>query len=124
LFQYINDFVESANTIDGYGIFYKNVRATVLAQGMSKTQVKKYRNHKIVPAAFFIFLREAGIIKPTVKVSQGGTSKDEFERILKQNHIQSEQERSVNEYREKLRIKKYCDPELNKSFAENHIWQG
>ena len=121
--KWINDFVESARTKNGYGKFYRNIHAIVLAQSMSKMQIKKFKKHGIVPVAFFIFLREAGIIKPTIKVSQGGTSKDEFERILKQNHIQSEQERSASEYKEKLRIKKYCDPELNKSFAENHVLQ-
>jgi len=122
IFRDLDDFIQSARTDDGYGTFYRNIHATVLAKSLSRMQIKKYKKHGIVPVAFFIFLKEAGIIRPTIILPKGGTSKEEFEKIYKQNHIQSEQERSAKEYKEKIRIKKFCDPELTKSFAENHVW--
>jgi len=123
IFKWINDFVESARTENGYGKFYRNINAIVLANSLSDMQIKKYKRYGIVPAAFFMWLRESGIVKSTMEIPYGGASKQEFLKIFKQNYIQTEQERSACEYREKIRIQKFCAPELNKAFAnQDHIW--
>jgi hypothetical protein len=88
IFKYLNDFIQSAQTETGYGKFYKNVHAIELAKGMSKTQIKKYKKHKIVPAAFFIWLREAGIVKASIEIPYGGATKTEFLKIFKNNYVQ------------------------------------
>jgi len=88
IFKYLNDFVDSAQTENGYGKFYRNIHAIVLANSMSKMQIKKYRKHKIVPAAFFIWLRESGNVKSTMEIPNGGAPKQEFIKIFKQNYVQ------------------------------------
>lgn len=88
IFKYLSEFIQSAQTQTGYGKFYKNVHALELAKGMSKMQIKKYKKYKIVPAAFFIWLRDAGIVKASMEIPYGGASKQEFIKIFKQNYIQ------------------------------------
>ena len=44
IYKYLNDFVASAQTENGYGKFYRNIHAIVLANSMSKMQIKKYKN--------------------------------------------------------------------------------
>jgi len=123
ILQYIDHFVKSATTTDGYGVFYKDIHATELAKGLSKMQFKKYKRYGIVPAAFFIWLREASIVKSSMKIPRGGTSKDDFLKILAQNYVPTEQQCSAREYKEKMRIQKYCAPELNRAFAnQDHVW--
>jgi hypothetical protein len=119
----IDHFIKSARIPDGFGMFYKNIHATELAKSMSNLQIKKCTRHGIVPAAFFIWLREAGIVKSTMQIPHGGAPVKDFLEIFKKYHIQTEQERSAREYRERMRIQKYCAPELNKSFGnQDQIW--
>jgi len=119
----IDHFIQSARTPDGYGMFYKNNHATELAKTMSNLQIKKYKRHGIIPAAVFMWLREAGIVKSTIQVPHGGAPVQEFLEFFKKNHVQTEQRRSTYEHREQARIQKYCAPVLNNSFgSQDGLW--
>lgn len=85
--KYLNDFMKSVGTENGYGKFYRNTHAVMLANSMSKMQIKKYRKHGVVPAAFFIWLRESGIVKSTMEIPNGGAPKQEFIKIFEQNYV-------------------------------------
>ena len=119
----VDHFIRSARTADGYGMFYKDIHATELAKTMSNIQIKKYRRHGIVPAAIFIWLREAGIVNSTMQVPHGGAPVQDFLALFKKYHVHTEQRRSTYEHREQMRIQKYCAPVLNKSFGnQDDIW--
>ena len=119
----IDHFIKSARTPDGFGMFYKNIHATELAKTMSGLQIKKYKRHGIIPAAIFIWLREAGIVKSTMLVPHGGAPVKDFLEIFKKYRVQTEQEISMHEHRERMRIQKYCAPVLNKAFEnQDGIW--
>jgi hypothetical protein len=88
IFKYLDNFMKSARTENGYGIFYGIMHAIELAKSMSDMQIKKYKKHGIVPAAFFIWLCKAGIVNESMGIPYGGASKQEFLKIFKQNYIQ------------------------------------
>lgn len=119
----IDHFMKSARTPNGFGIFYKNIHVTELAKGMSKIQIQKYKRYGVIPAAFFIWIREAGIVKSTMQVPHGGAPLCDFLKIFEKYHVQTEQVRSANEYGARMRIQKYCAPLLNNAFGnQDQIW--
>jgi predicted acetyltransferase len=119
----IDHFIKSAQTPDGFGMFYKNIHVTELAKTMSGLQIKKYKRHGIVPAAIFIWLREAGVVNSTMQVPHGGAPVQDFLALFKKYRVQTEQRRSTYEHREQMRIQKYCAPVLNKAFGnQDGIW--
>lgn len=123
LLEIVKDFVRSARTFNGCGYFEYNKLAISLARGLSKQQLRKFHRYGIVPSAFFIWLREARIVLPTMNIPQGGATYDELIKTLRNFYVGDEQMKSTREHEERQRIRKYCAPELNKAFAlQDHIW--
>lgn len=57
----LHDFIESRNSISGYGIFEGVSAATTFAEMISKNQLRQLTRYGIVPIAFINFLEEIGI---------------------------------------------------------------
>lgn len=120
----VADFVDSARTENGFGYFYGNTLAVQLAKKLSKNQLKRYYRYEIIPAAFFLWLREASIVKKSMEIPKGGATMEETIRILGKYYIQTEQGSAMQEYKERRRIKKYCEPVLNHAFGlQDKIWE-
>lgn len=122
LLKLVADFVESAFHPEGYGSFEGNYEAIFLAKGLSKQQVKKFERYGTIPSAFFIWLREAGIVVPTMPIPKGGTTAEGLMQILERNFIGDEQLRSKQESEERERIQEKCDLPGKAFGSQDHVW--
>ncbi|MEI7636105.1 MAG: hypothetical protein WCJ37_02285 [Syntrophus sp. (in: bacteria)] len=74
----LRDFLESRNSISGYGIFEGIAEATLYAEKISQNQLRQLTRYGIVPAAFIDFLGSIG-----VKVDK----KQRIQRKLTEGHL-------------------------------------
>ncbi len=124
LIKLVSDFVCCARNPQGYGLLKYNFFAIQIASGLSQTQIKKFRRHNIIPAAFFIWLRESKIF-PTISVPCGGTSYQLFKDIVDTEIIgSSELKLSISKYENLKLISKECLEEFSKyNCSQENIWR-
>lgn len=122
LLKLVADFVESAVHPKGYGYFEGNYEAINLAKSLSEQQKKKFKRYGTIPSAFFIWMREAGIVLSTMPIPKGGTTAEELMKILERNFIGDEQLQSKREFEERERIQQKCDLRGKNFGLQDHVW--
>lgn len=118
------DFVLSGKSQNGHGILKGNILAVYYAMGLSKAQIKKFRRYRMIPAAFFLWLRAASIC-PDIKIPCGGKKPEEAFRIIGANNLSGDAIARLNEiFMIKLAIGKECRIEINRfTGGQERIWR-
>ena len=119
----IDDFIQSANRMNGSGYFTGNLKAIQYAQTVSLNQKRKYQRYQIIPASFLNYLEQLGAIKREKFIPEKfrtlGWLLDLLSKTANQNTLHSsEAEILRNE------ILKDLHPELKKAMGSaQHLWK-
>ena len=119
----IYDFIKSSETINGYGCFEGKATALSLAQGMSKSQKRQFRRYRIIPGAFYYYLKKVGMILEERHISKEKRTVDGLLDLLWNSTYRNQRTRFEAEWlRWAILKEKY--PMLRKSFGgAEHIWK-
>ncbi len=125
----VKDFVLSARIPEGCGRFCGNSKvvriARRLARRLSNYQVNIFLAYGIIPAEFFVWLKEIGIVRTTMKIPKGGAKISKLIKLINDFYNSDEPWRAEQDYKERRNLIKNCFPELNKaSFAlQDYVWE-
>ena len=115
----IKDFIYADK---GGSFFEGDQKAAEIAGLLSKNARRKVRKYGIVPAAFYEYLRQAGIISKDTKIPRCSTSLGELLDFLRWYPYKTEQAKSAGEYLFREIIKSDL-PFLSKAFGQgDHNW--
>ncbi len=118
----IDDFVNAGQKRRPCAFFDGDTKAVEISARMSKNQRRRFKGHQIVPPAFYVYLRESGIIKKDAKIPQGGTTVGDLLDFLRWYPYETEQARSDGEHLFREIIKAFI-PSMSKAFASSdHLW--
>ena len=98
MFNVIQEFMDSAFRPPSSNLFAEDEKAKQIAGGLTKKQRKKFKHHGIVPAAFYLWMREVGIIRKDASIPKGGTALGYLLDFLRWYPYETEQARSAGEY--------------------------
>jgi len=56
-------FIKSGNGNGGFGFFAGNKTAVIFSEKMSRSQIRKFKRHGIIPANFLCYLEYIGVIE-------------------------------------------------------------
>jgi len=121
----IEDFFKSANTRYGYGFFeferpwrkHSDLDVVDYAMETSKSQRRKYERYGVIPIAFFLYLKEMGLLIDVHEIPQGSrrTIKDLLE-LLYNGSYQSDSARDYGLYMREQILEDLC-PDMHVMFG-------
>jgi len=119
----INDFVNADLKRRPCAFFEGDEKAAKISGRMSKNQRRKFRRYQTVPAAFYVYLKESGIINKDARIPKGGSTLEDLLDFLRWYPYESDQARSNGEYLFREIIKGDV-PFLSNAFASgDHVWE-
>ena len=101
-------------------LFQQDDQAYRLAKGMGRMAVRSFGKHKIIPAGFYLWLQATRFLPHSFVIPLGGSTVEKLILNLRRFGVEANHVLGYLEERRALRIKKYCSPELNRSFATRH----
>jgi hypothetical protein len=119
----IDDFIQSANRMNGFGYFEGDLIAFSFAQSISKNQKRKYQRYQIIPASFFNYLEKIGAIKREKFIPDKNRTLGWLLDLLSETANQNTKRSSEAEML-RTEILKDLHPELKKAMGSaQHIWK-
>ena len=94
----IQEFMDSAFQPSLSSLFAGDDKAMQIASRLTKKQRKKFKHHDIVPAGFYLWMRESGIIRKEESMPHGGSTVGDLLDLLQRYPYESDQAKSAGEY--------------------------
>ena len=94
----INGFVNANRKVGYSGFFEGDQKAAEISGRMGKNQRRMFKRYGIVPASFYIWLRESRIIRKDEPIPQGGSTIEQLLNFLRFYPYETDQARSAGEY--------------------------
>jgi len=69
----ISDFIKSADTTNGFGIYKGDDLAAWLSANIPKSQKQLFERYGVVPGAFFLYLKKRQIIRADARIPEAKT---------------------------------------------------
>jgi len=113
----IRDFINADKKRHSEAFFAGDKKAEEIAGMMSKNARRKCQRYGIVPFAFYVYLRDSGVIDGDIKIPKGGTSLGELLDFLRWYPYKTQQAKSAGEYIFREIIKSDV-PFLSRAFAQ------
>ena len=110
----VNDFMQSAYTQSGYGLFHGIDAVSEMAQNLGKNAIRGFERYQTVPPLFFQCLQKIGLIDLTADVPTQGVNLQHVETILKAAGLWKRKRLSHEDYFE-------CGLHIQ-SGTQAHIW--
>lgn len=98
-------------------LFQQDDQAHRLAKGMGRMAVRSFGKYKIIPAGFYLWLQANRFLPHSFVIPLGDSTVEKLLLSLRQFGVEAEDVLSYLRARRELRLKKYCSPELNRSFG-------
>ncbi len=96
--KFLDDFITVGQEGRPGSLFEGEMKAIEISARLSKNQRRMYKRYGIVPAGFYIWLRESRIIRKDEPIPQGGSTTEQLLDFLRFYPYETDQARSAGEY--------------------------
>jgi hypothetical protein len=94
----LDDFINIGQKRRPSSLFDGDMKAVEISARLSKNQRRMYKRYDIVPAGFYIWLRESRIIRKDEPIPQGGSTTAQLLDFLRFYSYETDQARSTGEH--------------------------
>jgi len=96
--KFLDDFISVGQKGSPWSRFDGDMKAVEISARMSKNQRRMFKRYGTVPADFYIWLRESGIIRKDKPIPQGCSTTEQLLDFLRWYPYETDQARSDGEY--------------------------